>query len=291
MDRDREESSHSTPVVTRPVAADWLGLRRAADHRARQNTAPALERISVWLRTQLQADQAAVVVDLGSGTGSNQAWLAPRLTVPQQWILVDHDAALLDASTSTEAEQVVATTRMVGTVNQLPELVASESPTLVTCAALLDLLSPNEASLIAQTIASSESAALLSLTVTGDVTLSPEDPVDDVISAAFDAHQRREDLLGPDAAETLAGMLREQGAHVELVQTDWVLDDSPPEFVERYLTDRADAAVEQDPSLADQAEAWVQRRSDQLQRGELTVRVGHQDVVCVPEAQAAASAG
>ncbi len=291
MERDSGNSSHSTPVVTRPVAADWLGLRRAADHEARQNAAPVIKRISSWLDERLNAGQAAVVIDLGAGTGSNQAWLAPRLTVPQQWILVDHDAGLLDASTATDAQQVRSTTRMVGTVHQLPELVGSEAPTLVTCAALLDLLSPQEATLIAQTIASSQAAALLSLTVTGHVSLTPEDPVDHQVAAAFDAHQRREDLLGPDAAEVVAGLLRENGVDVEVVETDWVLDAAQPELVERYLTDRANAAVEQNPDLAEAAQQWVQRRRVQLQHGDLSVRVGHQDVVCIPEAQAASSAG
>lgn len=291
MERDSENSSHSTPVVTRPVAADWLGLRRAADHRARHNAAPVIERISSWLRDGLTANQAAVIIDLGAGTGSNQAWLAPRLTAPQQWILVDHDASLLDVSTATDTEQVKSTIRMVGTVNQLPDLIASEAPTLVTCAALLDLLSPSEAALIAETVASTQAAALLSLTVTGEVSLTPEDPVDHQIAAAFDAHQRREDLLGPDAAETVAGLLRDHGANVEVVQTDWVLDASQPEFVERYLTDRADAAVEQNPHLADAAQQWVQRRLVQLEQGQLTVRVGHQDVVCIPQARAAESTG
>ncbi|WP_147383513.1 class I SAM-dependent methyltransferase [Nesterenkonia natronophila] len=291
MERDREESQHSTPVVNRPVAADWLGLRRSADHRARQNTAPAIQRISSWARAGLGVGQAALIIDLGAGTGSNQAWLAPRLTVPQRWLLVDHDAQLLEVSAATDAEQVVGTDRMVGSVDQLPELVGSETPTLVTCAALLDLLSPREASLIAQTIAASHTAALLSLTVTGDVSFAPEDSLDHTIAAAFDAHQRREDLLGPDAAETVAAMLRDHGAYVEVVPTDWVLDASQPELVARYLTDRAQAAVEQNPALRDAAEEWVRRRTEQLDRGELTVRVGHLDVVCVPETAAADSAG
>ena len=291
MERDRDNSSEPAPVVTRPVAADWLGLRRAADHRARQHAAPAVERLSAWLSERAEPAQAAVVIDLGAGTGSNQAWLAPRLTVPQQWILVDHDAALLDASTSTEADQVVGTTRVVGTVDQLPGLITPEAPTLVTCAALLDLLSPREAALIADTIASSQTAALLSLTVTGEVALTPGDPADQAVAAAFDAHQRRADLLGPDAAEAVAAMLRERGAQVELIGTDWVLDASHPEFITRYLSDRAEAAVEQDPALAETVGAWVQRRLHQLERGELTLRVGHQDVVCVPDARAAAPAG
>ncbi|WP_258935251.1 class I SAM-dependent methyltransferase [Nesterenkonia pannonica] len=107
------------------------------------------------------------MIDLGSGTGSNQAWLAPRLAAPHEWVLVDHDASLLNVSTELPDEHVVPTTRVVGTVDRLPELIGSRAPVLVTCAALLDLLSEQEAALIAETIASKGAAALLSLTVTG----------------------------------------------------------------------------------------------------------------------------
>ncbi|MBB3667560.1 SAM-dependent methyltransferase [Garicola koreensis] len=291
MEADRDPASQSTAVVSRPVAADWLGFRREADHRARQSSAHLVDRVSSWLRAGLGPHDAAVVIDLGAGTGSNQAWLAPRLQVPQRWILLDHDADLLESSTATDAEQVAATTRMVGSVDQLPQLMPAQAPALVTCAALLDLLSARQTALIAETISASGAAAVLSLTVTGEVSLTPADPVDQRIAAAFDAHQRRGDLLGPDAAETLAAQLRDLGAHVELTQTDWLLDASRAEFVERYLRDRAQAAAEFDPALAEAAAQWVQRRVQQLRRGELSVRVGHHDVVSVPDAPASASAG
>lgn len=282
MERGGEGSSKSTLPGAHRVAPDWLALRRAADHRARQTTVPAVERISSWFRGRLGPDQAACIIDLGAGTGSNQAWLAPRLTVPQQWFLLDHDAEILEGSSVISAAQVVSTVRQVGTVDHLGEFPLSDVPTLVTCAALLDLLSAREVALIAETIASSQASALLSLTVTGEVHLTPEDPADEAIASAFNAHQRRGGLLGPGAAETAAATLRERGVHVEIIQTDWVLDSAHPEFVRRYLSERAEAAVEQDPGLSQTVEAWMKRRTDQVQRGELALRIGHQDVVCVP---------
>ncbi|TLP74219.1 SAM-dependent methyltransferase [Nesterenkonia sphaerica] len=291
MERDRDDSPEGTALVTRPVAADWLGLRREADHQARQSTMAGIQRIEAWAGAQLGPGQAVQVIDLGAGTGSNQAWLAPRLSLPQRWLLLDHDAQLLEVSTSTEVEQVVDTERSVGSVDQLPELISADSPTVVTCAALLDLLSPREASLIAATVAARGSAALLSLTVTGEVALDPADPLDDQIAAAFDAHQRRDELLGPDAAEAVAARLREHRTAVEVVPTDWVLDSSQPQLLARYLTDRAAAAVEQDEALRQPAEQWVRRRLDQLETGELRVRVGHLDLVCVPQAASPEPAG
>lgn len=273
------------------MAADWLALRRGADHRARQTTRPAVGRISAWLRGRLEPDQAALVIDLGAGTGSNQAWLAPRLAVPQRWFLIDHDAEILQTRTVTSVPQVISTLPMVGTMERLSGLPISEAPTLVTCAALLDVLSSRDVAGIVETIMSSQAAALLSLTVTGEVVLAPEDRADAVIASAFDAHQRRDGLLGPGAAETVAEMLREHDVQVELVQTDWVLGSSHSEFIRRYLSERVQAAVEQNPDLSKKAEAWLRRRTGQLQRGEVALRVGHQDVVCLPGGLRAGSAG
>lgn len=276
--------------MIRPVAADWLQLRRDADHRARESAIDQITAVSTWLRQSLRADQTATVIDLGAGTGSNQAWLAPRLQVPQHWVLVDHDADLLHTAADA-ADEVHSATPVVGTVDQLPQLLPHQGPTVVTCAALLDLLTPQNAALIAETVSSAQAAAVLSLSVTGEVRLSPEDPADARIAAAFDAHQRREDLLGPGAAEVVAAQLRGRGAHVEVIRTDWILDHAEPALVERYLSDRVQAATEHDDALAEEADQWLQRRLRQLHQGTLRVRVGHHDVVSLPRRPAAPSSG
>ena len=49
---------------------------------------------------------------------------------------------------------------------------------------------------------------LLALTVVGRVTLTPADPLDARIGAAFNAHQRRGGLLGPDAVAAAVDALR-----------------------------------------------------------------------------------
>ena len=35
------------------------------------------------------------LVDVGAGTGANRDYLAPRLPLAQEWVVVDHDADLL----------------------------------------------------------------------------------------------------------------------------------------------------------------------------------------------------
>lgn len=279
------EGTSSLPSPTDRIAApDWLSLRREADHRAREQAALWVDHLSAWLRQSLQDGEHAVVIDLGAGTGSNQAYLAPRLDVPQRWVLLDHDPGVLQSLAVPRTPDVVSTEQIVGPVTRVPELIRTARPTLVTCSALLDVLTRQEAEAIAEAIAGGGAAALLSLSVTGAVALSPQDPDDDAIATAFDAHQRRDGLLGPDGGAVMASLLRSHGAAVQIVQTDWVLDHGHHDLLSRYLTERAEAAVKHEPALSDRAEAWLDRRRRQLRSGSLTVRVAHEDVVSVPAA-------
>lgn len=298
MDGDGEGSESGNRVVNRPVPADWLGLRREADHLARQKAAPLLESLGHWLQEAVRRNTAVSVIDVGAGTGSNQAWLAPRLRVPQRWTLLDHDADLIGSADATESPDVLETTRVVGTVAELPDVISSQEPVIVTCSALLDLLTPEEAEVLADAITGSKAgtatAALLSLSVTGRVDIVPLHPLDEVIATAFDAHQRRDDLLGPDAVTVVSSLLRDRGAQVEVAETDWVLGPPGPEssapdspeaaLLRRYLTDRADVAVEHDSSLKDEASAWLDQRLTQVANREIHVRVGHADILSLPPA-------
>ena len=103
MEANREAASERSEVVSRPVAADWLELQaRRRPSGAAEHCSTLIDRVGRWLREGLGDNGTAAVIDLGAGTGSNQAWLAPRLQVPQQWILVDHDAGLLESSTAAD---------------------------------------------------------------------------------------------------------------------------------------------------------------------------------------------
>ncbi|WP_083653146.1 class I SAM-dependent methyltransferase [Serinicoccus sp. CNJ-927] len=274
------------------MPADWLALRRAADHRARERAAGLLRRLGdhVGERT----GDELVVLDIGAGTGSNQAWLAPRLPGPQRWVLVDHDPDLLGQAGAAVPGADVTTRRAVATVEEVHSLVPSDGEVLVTCAALLDLLTVAQLDALADVIAPTDRpgvAALLSLTVTGDVEISPPHPADAAVTAAFDAHQRREDRPGPKATEAMAAALRRRGADVELAATDWELDASDESLVRRYLYDRAAVAVEQDATLAPLAREWLAAREGSLMDGSLRVRVGHLDLLSLPVEPGSGSGG
>lgn len=277
--------------VERPISPQWLGQRRLADHRSREQAADLLEALNTHLKSVTVAGEPVTVIDVGAGTGSNLAWLASRLSCAQRWILVDHDTQVLSALEHPEeldgVEEII---QVVGTVQDLPalvqELTGGRGPLLITCSALLDVLSTADVEALAETIsgpaAAPTTAALLSLSVTGEVDFSPAHQHDESMAAAFNAHQRRNGLLGPDAVDAVVPALGQRGARTALRSTDWQLDQDEDVLVEQYIRERAEVAVEHDPGLEDAAKVWVEDRRRQLAAGQLRVRVGHTDVLSLP---------
>jgi SAM-dependent methyltransferase len=270
-----------TGDLERPIAAGWLALREPADTRARDAVAGEILPLLLDRLTAGPPDPSRAglrIVDLGAGTGANLRWLAPRLPDPdaQHWLLVDHDPGLL-------ARGPVQATAVRADVTDLTRVLAEHGGAdLVTAAALLDLLDPKQLAAIVDAVVQAEVPALFSLSVTGDVRVDPADPADEPLAAAFDAHQRRDGRLGPDAGDLAAQLFRERGWQVLQVRTPWLLDSArEPDLVAAWLDGRVEAAVEDRPELAAEAADWLNRRTG-LAPGALTAVVGHVDVLAVP---------
>jgi len=246
--------------------ADWLALREPADAAAR--SAELVDRLA--LRPPL------LIHDLGSGTGSMARWLAPRLPAPQRWVLHDRDAELLALA----ARRLPPGLRVETRVGDLTRLTAADlaDASLVTCSALLDMLTAAEIEALVSACAGRPT--LLTLTVVGAVRLDPPDPLDATVAAAFDAHQRRtvggRTLAGPDAADVAVTAFRNRGIAVEVRETPWRLGPEPLALA--WFDGWLGAALEQEPDLSAQLNGYVPSRMRQLRAGRLTVCVGHRDL-------------
>lgn len=258
----------------RPIAADWLALRRPADVAARDRAGWL---VTDWSSRAIASGGPVTVFDVGAGTGANRAYLAPRLAGPARWVLLDHDAGLLAAPGNRGAR------RVVGGIGELDRLVATASGArLVTCSALLDLLSAAELDELAAVLARHRVPGLFSLSVDGSLRLEPPHPHDDAIAAAFNAHQSRDGRPGPRAAAHLAAGCEALGLTVRRADSPWLLDAGSTPLLRRLLTDRAAAAVEWRPRLGPAAEGWLVSRLTSLDEGTLTVRVGHVELLVMP---------
>lgn len=280
----------------------WLALREPADAAAR---APGLVTL---LRAHLAVSPSPAsrprevphregsapyvrVLDLGSGTGSTVRWLAPQLGGPQRWVLLDHDPDLLTVAgerctglRDATGGEVEVRTR----TGDITDLSADDlaGTALVTASALLDLLTRPEVDALAGRCAAARCAALLTLSVAGRVELDPPDPLDRVVAAAFDAHQRRtagtRPLLGPDAAGAAADAFERRGFAVQTAASPWLLGPGSADLMRSWLDGWLAAAAAQHPALAAGLGGYRDRRELEIAGGGLRVEVHHVDLLALP---------
>jgi SAM-dependent methyltransferase len=268
-------------------SADWLHQREPFDAAARAVAAEQLQ-LATWL-AELKPDAAPWrVIDLGCGTGANLRALAPLLGGPQQWRVVDHDTALLDAWSEAPGETSIE--RVALDLARDLERLPLAGTTLVTASALLDLVSAAWLQRLVAVCRDGGASVLFALSVDGRAVWDPLDPDDALASALFNAHQRRDKgfgpALGPLAAATAIEGFRAAGYSVRSAPSDWWIDgraDPAALDLQRALIDGiAHAAIEQDAQAAPVLRAWQARRH--AAAGRSTLRIGHLDVIATPRA-------
>jgi hypothetical protein len=251
------------------VSPEWLVLREPADAAARSGE--LAERLARHLPVG-----PLVIHDLGGGSGAMGRWLAPRLPGPQHWVVHDRDADLLELAVAAPPPSATVEARRSDITRLAPGDLDGAS--LVVASALLDMLTRDELARMLGACAGRR--MLLALTVAGHVALSPADPLDDPIGAAFNAHQRRAGRLGPDAVAAALDALR--GAEVLVRPSPWRLDAAHGDLMTEWLAGWVAAACEQEPALAAEAGAYRDRRLAQAAAGELAVTVDHADLLVLP---------
>ncbi len=251
------------------VSPAWLALREPADAAARSAA------LAARAARQLPAARPLVIHDLGGGSGAMGRWLAPRLPGPQHWIVHDRDADLLDLAVASTPPGVTVEARCSDVTRLAPGELAGAS--LVVASALLDLLTADELDRLLAACAGHP--LLLALTVVGRVALAPADPLDARLGAAFDAHQRRDGRLGPDAVAAVRAAL---GDACVVRPSPWRLGAADAALTAAWLDGWVEAACEQEPALAAAAGAYRDRRRAQAAAGVLAVEVGHADVLVLP---------
>ncbi len=232
-----------------------------------------------------RSSDGLVIHDLGCGTGSMGRWLAPRLDGPQHWILHDRDpyllhfAAVASPRAAADGSRVTVETRRGDVARLTPDALAGAS--LVTASALLDVLTQEEIEALADACTGAGCPALLTLSVVGKVELTPSDPLDAELAEAFNAHQRRTELLGPDAITVACEAFSARGATVRVHPSPWQLGPADSALTAQWLRGWVGAAVEQCPELREPAERYLRERLAACEAGELRVVVHHSDLLAL----------
>lgn len=266
------------------VNPGWLALREPADAVARSRALVA------HLVRRMTVPEGWMIYDLGCGTGAMGRWLAPLLPGAQHWVVLDRNADLLEVASSdlpaaaADGSVVTVEAKRADITRLHPDDLADA--TLLTASALLDMLTEDELARLVVVCAGAACPTLLTLSVSGRVELSPHDPLDQRVAAAFDAHQRRTTergrLVGPDAGALAVEQFRRLGAEVLVRPSPWRLAASQAELAAAWFTGWVGAACEQHPELVAELEPYARERLAQATAGRLAVTVGHVDLLALP---------
>jgi hypothetical protein len=266
------------------VSRGWLALREPADAQARAHD------LAQRLARRPPVAGPWLIHDLGGGTGSMGRWLAPLLPGSQHWVVHDRDADLLKVAAAdppgpaADGAPVTVETRLSDIIRLDHSGLAGA--TLITASALLDMLTSDELAELVGVCTDPGCPVLLTLSVVGRVELTPADPLDSRIMAAFNAHQRRETdrgpLLGPDAVAFAVEAFGLRGAEVLARDSTWRLGARHPELTAQWLSGWVSAACEQQPGLTTEAGDYSRRRMAQLAGGRLAVALHHTDLLVLP---------
>ncbi len=280
---------------------DWLYLREPADHTARDNAVST--RLVAWAK----AHGSLSVLDLGTGTGSNLRYLAPRLGHDQYWRLLDHDATLLAALPGrlgewaamndhrfTEGRECLlegdgfsariefARADLANGIEQYLKV-----PTrLVSASALLDLVSRSWIEQLLIACQAHGCALCFALNYNGLVRWQPAVPDDDALRERLNAHQRQRKglgmALGPAAGDIMARRMASAGLDVTRADSNWQLGEPMADLQVALARGWVEAAVEHDAAFAERANRWFVQRESVARTRDARVVVGHVDVLGLP---------
>lgn len=263
--------------------ADWLALREPVDHRSRAHGL-ADRLAAVWRQAGWRR-----IVDLGSGTGSNLRYLAPRLPPGQCWTLVDHDPHLLGRIEMPGAG-VVDTVTKVGDLGDVG-LAAAANADVVTGSAVLDLVSDAWVRQLAEVCCAVSCAVHFALSYDGTIawtgSQAAADPAtDDRIRQLVNTHQRRDKGLGPalgrEGAVRLRSLLAARGFTAFLEASPWRLGPGDRTLIAALVQGWAAAAVEVCSADRLLVETWAERRLHAQSAPDAGLTVGHVDLLAFP---------
>jgi hypothetical protein len=255
-------------------STEWLSLREPIDWRSRSSL------VTEIIATRIPRDRIARAVDLAAGTGSNMRFLARTLPKLHDWLLLDHDARLLEHARQTAGVDIETRVLDLSHADELRALVSGRD--LVTASALLDLVSEEWLHAVCSMCHRQRSLVLFALSYDGRITCAPEEPEDELVRSLVNHHQRTEKsfgrALGPDASARASDILEALGYDVVRDRSDWVLDRESLELQRQMIEGWAAAATEIAPADTQLIAGWRLRRIEHVRAGESSLTVGHEDL-------------
>jgi hypothetical protein len=247
---------------------DWLALREPADLAARD--------ITLLSRVIAVAGENAVVLDLGSGTGSTARAFVDDACAAWTWRFIDGDAGLLDVA-HTRHPRSECTVMNLRDIDDLP----LDGVTLVTASALLDLMPHDWMCRLAARLSEAAIPFYAALNYDGVMQWSPTFEADEAITRSFNAHQQTDKgigaAMGPLSGHLTSQILSENGFDVTLSDSPWQLGSEQADLHRQLIIGIGEAARQIDNPLAVD---WAQKRSANVTHSKAII--GHTDLLAVP---------
>lgn len=263
--------------------ADWLTLREPFDAAARSAT---LARAAA---DALVHERTVRIVDLGTGRGSNVRYLTGYFRLPQEWLLLDEDAVVLEQASGAMIGRLDAQCTIEMRQGNLGVLDPTmfEGRHLVTASALLDLVSEPWLRSLADRCEAVRAVGLFALTYNGESRCSPAEPEDEEIRELMNRHQRGNDkgfgkAAGPDAVALAERSFAAVGYQVERAASDWNLPPDAREMQRQLVDGWAEAASEIAPARSAMISSWLRRRHDHIDARRSQIVVCHEDLIATP---------
>jgi SAM-dependent methyltransferase len=284
--------------MTERFDPDWLALREDFDAESRSR---ALSR-----RLLDVLPERPHLLDLGAGTGSLFRFLAPLIKRSQFWVFVDADTDLLAEAFRATADWAKArgwtvawprgallidtptgAWRIDGLARDLADAPAGlplAHTDAVLCSALLDLVS---ASWVERLVAALHAPFFAGLSVDGRHAWLPRHPADAIIAAGFRRDQHRNKgfgcALGVHAPSFAMRAFAARGFAVTSAPADWRVPRTARRMTRALVRDAADGARAALPARHIAIAVWEAARMRQAMQGRLAIRVGHRDLLALPE--------
>jgi hypothetical protein len=262
-------------------SADWLALREPYDARARNPAVLATVCGSVERCSPIK------VVDLASGLGAMQRALAPRLSSPQVWRLVDNNSELLGfvRRMITPSAALTVDLRKLD-LNHGLEDALDGTIDLITASALLDLVSASWLDRLLSEIARRQLPFYATLTYDGRAEIEPVDALDATMIAAANTHQRTDKgfglALGPTAVRAAIARLESVQYSVATGASDWRIGPADREIQMKIFAIWASAGQMVGGVSRSDIVGWLARRRDAVIAGCSSIRIGHIDFFATP---------
>jgi len=276
---------------------NWLELREPLDRKFRSNE--LIKTLNLVL-----PNRPIHVIDLGTGTGSNLRYLCKELKGNQIWQLIDNDGNLLKTIPAYTNEWAIKNKLLVKklgnellikgqniechayiqqkNLSDLTDIMIPEKA-LVSCSALLDLVSKNWLITLAKKCMYIKATILFTLNYDGHIKFRPREDDDELVRSLINKHQLKNkgfgNAMGPKAGHMAIQVFSEIGYNIRSQCSNWKIKSNNNELQAMLLDMWLDAATEVSPEQKNRLRNWRKKRQHHIISRDSELEIGHTDIL------------